>query len=108
MRTDGKWTAYITIMDQAQRDLELHISAMIERMEWENTLPEVEKSKRRFWRLIDGIPQCAEAAKTHRIPGLLLGHLERVIHHCRVIYGDDCFEKAAEVRREWFEADDDE
>jgi hypothetical protein len=89
--------------DQEERDLNLHIAKMIEHMEWEATLPEAEKARRRLPRLISRLPMACQGAAIIGMPWVMLGQLERIIYNCRVLFGDECFEVAAKQRREFFE-----
>lgn len=94
--------------EQAEKDLNLHVAHMIERMEWENTLPPSEYHKRRLIRFIQGLPQAAEAAATENMPWLLFGHLERMCHHAEMALGMDWREQARKERIAFFNEDESE
>lgn len=86
---------------QEDKDLMLHIAKMFEHMEWENTLPEQEKSRRRLGKLIAETPTVAVLAAQHNMPWMLLGHFERIDYHLGFLFGDDWRQQAREEREAW-------
>jgi hypothetical protein len=91
----SQWEPELT---QEEKDLALHIAKMFEHAEWENTLPEQEKSRRRLSRFIATLPQAAKTAIEFEMPILLLKHLERIVHHAEVVFGDRWRETAQQQR----------
>lgn len=98
---------YIDSYGQEERDLNLHIAKMLEHMEWENTLPDAEKNKRRFIKHIQQIPVAAETAAKHGLPWVLFGQLERVVCYAERVLGPDWIERARHNRKEFLGLDDD-
>ena len=92
--------------EQEEKDLNVHIARICERLEWEATLPDDEKAKRRLTRLISQLPRACDGAALSGMPWVMLGQLERIIYNCRVLFGDDCFEAAARQRRAFFQDDE--
>lgn len=92
--------------EQAEGDLNLHLAAMVERMEWENTLPANEKSKRRLIKYIQQLPSSAEAAAKYGLPWIMLGCIERIVHHAETAFGPTWMDDVRRERRAFFESDD--
>jgi hypothetical protein len=93
--------------EQQEKDLNLHLAHMLERMEWECTLPEAEKSKRRLIRYISSLPSAAESAAKMDLPWIMFGCIERIVYHCEQILGPDWREQISKQRHDWFEDDSD-
>ncbi len=89
--------------EQAEKDIDLHVAKMIEHMEWEMTLPDAEKNKRRLVRFINSLPGSAELAAKHNMPWLLFGCLERIMYLTEQVIGPDWMEKARMERRSFFD-----
>lgn len=94
--------------EREEKDLNLHIAKMIEHMEYENTLPELEKNKRRLIRSIQGLYNAAETAAKTDTPWLLFGQLERMCFYAEQILGEDWREQAQRQRRAFFDSDEDD
>jgi len=97
---------YIDQPSEEEKNLLLHLAKMFEHSEWENTLPQAEKSKRRLARYVGGLGQAAQVAAENDMPWLFLGQLERIFFHVCQIFGPEWMEKASERRRVFFEEDD--
>lgn len=94
--------------EREEKDLNLHLAKMVEHMEFENTLPEAEKHKRRLIRAIQQLPKAAMAAEKTDMPWILFGQLERMCYHAEQILGKDWIEQARRERSEFFGGNDDE
>jgi len=87
---------------QEEKDLALHIAKMCENMEWENTLPENERAKRRLIKNIQALPRAAELAAKHNMPFVMFGQLERIMHYAELCLGADWMEQARAERSKFF------
>ena len=97
---DDIWNEFT---EEQERDLMLHIAKLGEHMEWENTLPEKQKSQRRLVKLIARMPNSLVLCARNDCWSVFLGELERIMHHTKVLFGENCLEDAARRRSEWFE-----
>ena len=91
--------------EREEKDLNARLAYMLERMEWECTLPEAEKSKRRLIRYIQALPRAAEAAVAADMPWIIFGCIERIVHHAEQVLGPDWRDRVAKQRTDWFEED---
>lgn len=98
---------YIDQPSEEERDLMLHLAKLFEHQEWENTLPAMEKSKRRLAHYVGGLGQAAKVAAECDQEWMFLGQLERIFYHVSQIWGDNWMEQASERRRAFFEEDGD-
>lgn len=94
--------------EREEKDLKLRIAKMIESIEFENTLPEAEKHKRRLIRNIHQLPRAAEVAATYGMPWVMFGCLERIVFHAEALLGPHWREEVSRQRQEWLGGDDDE
>jgi hypothetical protein len=94
--------------EREEKDLKLRLAHVLERMEWEDTLPDAEKSKRRLVRYIQSLPRAAEEAAKLNMPWIMFGCIERIVHHCEIALGPDWRERVSKDRDAWFEGDDEE
>lgn len=101
-------SAYEDSYEQGEKNLNLHLAKMIEHMEWESTLPDAEKSKRRLIQFISQLPQTAELAARHEMPWVLFGCLERIVTHADEVLGKDWLERARQERRAFLYEDDED
>lgn len=92
--------------DQDDKDLNLHIAKMLEHMEWEATLPNQEKAKRRLARFISQLPQTAELAAKCDMPYVMFGCIERIVFYCEEILGPDWREQVKRERKSFLYDDD--
>ena len=93
--------------EEEERTLDLHIAKLCEVMEWEATLPLEQRSKRRLVKYISHLPMSAEAAAKFNQPWLMLGCLERIIHHANIVFGSDWIQQANRQRAAFFESEED-
>lgn len=94
--------------DAADRDVESHVAKMIEHMEFENTLGEQEKSRRRLVKCIAGLPKAVVLAESNKMPWVFLGQLERIVHHANIAFGENWREEVRRERSAWFNSEDDD
>ena len=96
--------------EQAEKDIDLHVAKMIEHMEWEMTLPDAEKNKRRLIRFINTLDQSAKVAAKFNMPWVMFGCLERIVYYAEQVLGPDWREKARQERSQFVRQmeDDDE
>ena len=92
--------------EQAEKDIDLHVAKMIEHMEWEATLPDAEKSRRRLIQFIQSLPQSAELAAQHNMPWVMFGCIERIAFYCEQILGSDWQEQVRQERKDFLYDDD--
>tara|TARA_Y100000034_G_C6787851_1_gene352517 strand:+ start:228 stop:554 length:327 start_codon:yes stop_codon:yes gene_type:complete len=93
-------TEYEDSFEQEEKSLKLHIAKLFEHMEWECTLPELEKAERRVCKSLSEIPKVVLCAEENNIPWLLWGHLERLYRNMEIILGENWLDEAAAERRE--------
>ena len=93
--------------EQAEKDIDLHVAKMIEHMEWEMTLPDAEKSRRRLVQFIESLPQAAKLAAQHDMPWVMFGCLERIVYYAEQVLGPAWREKARQERKAFFESGND-
>ena len=94
------------LSEQDDKDLNLHIAKMLEHMEWEATLPEKEKAKRRLSHFITTLPRTAELAATANMPWVMFGCIERIAFYCEQILGSDWQEQVRQERKDFLYDDD--
>lgn len=92
--------------EQDDKDLNLHIAKMLEHMEWEATLPEKEKAKRRLSHFITTLPRTAEFAATANMPWVMFGCIERIAFYCEQILGPDWQDQVRQERKDFLYDDD--
>ena len=99
--------SYFDDETQDEKDLNLHIAKMLEHMEWEATLSDVEKAKRRLSRFISQLPQTAELSAKYDTPWVMFGCIERIVFYCEELLGQDWREQVKEKRKSFLYDDDD-
>lgn len=94
--------------ERSEKDLSLHLAAMLERMEWENELPAHEKHKRRLINQIQSLPTTAELAAKHDMPFLMFGCIERIVYHAEQLLGADWRERVCRERSTFLGTDEED